>query len=219
MKNEEKKYNLSELREEYVFEGLDENTIEKDPFKLFDIWFKDAVDKNVHEPNAMTIATADKDGKPSARMVLLKDVSKNGFVFYTNYESRKGKEIASNPNAAILFWWDILARQIRIEGKIEKISEDESEEYFNSRPVGSKIGAIVSDQSRTIPSYKKLEEKYNLLSNEYKDGNIPKPGNWGGYRVTPDQMEFWQGRQNRLHDRILFRKSSKSNWTIERLSP
>jgi len=219
MKSKKENYNLSELREEYYYEGLDETKIKRDPFELFNNWFNEAVDKKVFEPNAMTLATVDEKGKPSARIVLLKDVSKKGFVFFTNYESRKGKDLKINPNAAILFWWNILARQIRIEGKVEMLSSSESDAYFKSRPRGSQIGAAVSDQSSIIPGYSYLIDKFEKVSEKYKDAEIPKPQNWGGCRLIPEQFEFWQGRENRLHDRILFRRTSDSGWTIERLAP
>ena len=213
------KYKLSELREEYIFEGLNESDIEKDPFKLFDIWFREALDKKVFEPNAMTLATADKSGRPSARIVLLKDFSKDGFVFYTNYKSRKGKELEANPYAALLFWWNILGRQVRIEGKMEMVSSSESDNYFASRPRGSQLGAFISDQSSAVPDFSYLYEKYEKAKAEFKNEIIPRPQNWGGYRLKPQSFEFWQGRENRLHDRLLFKKSHEPGWSIERLSP
>ncbi|MDX1699434.1 MAG: pyridoxamine 5'-phosphate oxidase [Melioribacteraceae bacterium] len=213
------KYKLSELRINYDFEGLDESKIEKDPFLLFEYWFKESVDKKVFEPNGMTLATVDADGKPSARIVLLKDISKGGFVFYTHYTSRKGKQLQNNNNAAAVFWWNILARQVRIEGFVEKLSAEESDSYFNSRPRGSRLGAVASNQSKTIPDYPYLIEKFNEAAEKYNDEDIPRPENWGGYRLIPESIEFWQGRENRLHDRILFTKQANSQWKIERLAP
>ena len=211
--------NLSDFREEYKFEGLNELIIEKDPFILFDVWMKEAIKNKINEPNAMTLATVDKSGKPSARIVLLKGISKKGFVFYTNYKSRKGSELADNPNAALVFWWNILARQVRVEGVIEKVVPEESDAYFKSRPRGSQLGAVVSDQSRSIPSYEYLLKKYKMISEKYADSEIPRPENWGGFRLVPQRIEFWQGRENRLHDRILFKKNKGDDWIIERLSP
>jgi pyridoxamine 5'-phosphate oxidase len=213
------KYKLADLRINYDFEGLYEKKIEKDPFKLFDKWFKESVDKKVFEPNGMTLATVDANGKPSARIVLLKDISKGGFVFFTHYTSRKGKELQKNNNAAAVFWWNILARQVRIEGSVEKLTDQESDSYFNSRPRGSRLGALASNQSNTIPDYTYLVEKFNQAAAKYQDSNIPRPENWGGYRLIPERIEFWQGRENRLHDRLLFTKGKSGDWKIERLAP
>lgn len=213
------KYKLSDLRINYDFEGLDEKKIEKDPFKLFDKWFKESIDKKVFEPNGMTLATADANGKPSARIVLLKDISKGGFVFFTHYTSRKGKELQSNNNVAAVFWWNILARQVRIEGSVEKLTSQESDLYFNSRPRGSRLGAVASNQSNTIPDYTYLVEKFNQAAEKFHESDIPRPENWGGYRLVPVSIEFWQGKENRLHDRLLFTKQENGDWKIERLAP
>lgn len=219
MPDEKKTFKTANLREFYEGKPLNENIIEKNPFKLFEEWFDEAVRKNILEPNAMTLATADSEGRPSARIVLLKDFDEKGFVFFTNYDSRKGKQIAENNSAALVFWWGDIARQIRIEGMAEKISEDKSDHYFNSRPRGSQLGAFVSKQSEKIPDYASLEKEFDRVSKKYKDQKIPRPANWGGYRVKPVVFEFWQGRENRLHDRLRFTKSNTDTWKLERLSP
>jgi pyridoxamine 5'-phosphate oxidase len=207
--------NLHELRKNYSKHHLNEAEVNDNPFQQFATWFSDAQKSSIHEPNAMTLATASSDGKPSARIVLLKEVSKEGLVFYTNYHSRKGKEIAANPNAALLFFWDALERQVRIEGVVEKASDAASDAYFNSRPLESRIGAIVSAQSQVIESRKVLEE---LFEQKKKEGNIERPKHWGGYILVPDYFEFWQGRPNRIHDRIAYTKN-ENGWSIQRLSP
>jgi pyridoxamine 5'-phosphate oxidase len=219
MKEKDINFKAADLRASYHTDGLDESTIEKNPIKLFERWFNYAVKENILEPNAMTLATADEDGKPSARIVLLKDFDKNGFVFFTNYKSIKGIQLEQNPNAALVFWWGALARQIRIEGSVEKVSAEESDAYFNSRPRGNQLGAVVSNQSMVIQSHTKLEQDFEKLSQKYKDKKVERPEYWGGYRVKPNMIEFWQGRENRLHDRLRFIKTPKSNWQLERLSP
>lgn len=213
------KLKVADMRESYYTDGLNENTIERNPIKLFEIWFNYAIEKKVLEPNAMTLATADKNGKPSARIVLLKDYSEEGFVFFTNYNSIKGIQLEKNPNAALVFWWGTLAKQIRIEGSVEKTSTKESDEYFNSRPRGNQLGAIVSDQSRPVQSYSYLESEFEKISRKYKEKKVVRPNYWGGYRVIPDMIEFWQGRENRLHDRLRFTKTDINQWRLERLSP
>ena len=212
-------FKAADLRESYQTEGLDESKLDKNPIKLFESWFNYTVSQNVIEPNAMTLATADENKMPSARIVLLKDFDEKGFVFFTNYESIKGKQLEKNPNAALVFWWGILARQIRIEGSVEKVSAQESDEYFNSRPKGNQLGALVSNQSKTIQSHTILENEFEKLSTEYKDKLIKRPSYWGGYRVKPFMIEFWQGRENRLHDRLRFTKTKSAGWKLERLSP
>lgn len=207
--------NLHELRKNYEKHHLNESEINKNPFAQFAAWFSDAQSSNILEPNAMTLATATSDGKPSARIVLLKEVIKEGFVFYTNYLSRKGKEMAANPNAALLFFWDALERQVRIEGKIQKVAEEKSDEYFHSRPLESRIGAIVSAQSQVVESRKVLEE---LFEQKKKERNLDRPKHWGGYVLMPHYFEFWQGRPNRIHDRIAYTKN-ENGWLIHRLSP
>ncbi|MBD0363947.1 MAG: pyridoxamine 5'-phosphate oxidase [Coleofasciculus sp. C3-bin4] len=210
---------VADLRKEYTFLGLSETQAHSNPFKQFKIWFDQAVAAQLPEPNAMTIATATLDGKPSARMVLLKDCDERGFVFYTNYQSNKGQQLIENPWGAIVFWWAQLERQVRIEGRVEKVSDAESDEYFNSRPIGSQLGAWASNQSQVVESREALEQRLEQLKEEYENKDVPRPPHWGGFRVIPDEIEFWQGRPNRLHDRLLYRRCENGSWTIQRLSP
>ncbi|KAH7373350.1 hypothetical protein KP509_17G051300 [Ceratopteris richardii] len=213
---------VSALRENYVGAVLLEEHINKDPFKQFQEWFEDAVAAGLTEPNAMTLATATSEGHPSARVVLLKGYDHRGFVWYTNYGSRKASELLSNPWASLVFFWDKLHRQIRVEGKVEKVSDEESDEYFHSRPRGSQIGAIVSRQSEVLPGRQTLDDQYKSICEKYADGSyIPRPNFWGGFRLLPVSIEFWQGRESRLHDRLVFTREGVDDdqWRMQRLSP
>ena len=208
---------IQNLRRQYSKSTLSVSSVSKDPFKQFEKWFQDVLNSGFLEPNAMTLATASKAGKPSARVVLLKGIHDGGFVFYTNYKSKKGKDIEDNPYGSILFYWDRLERQVRIEGKIEKVSQQESEEYFNTRPYKSRVGAWASKQSTVIESRSAIVREFLKFMMKFKS-HVPLPDVWGGYRLIPDSFEFWQGRPNRLHDRVRFTKN-KSVWKIERLAP
>jgi pyridoxamine 5'-phosphate oxidase len=210
---------LQNLRKDYSAASLSEATTKGDPIKQFELWFDEATQAGQPEPNAMTLATATHDGRPSARIVLLKGVDANGFVFYTNYLSRKGKEITKNPLGALTFFWGTLERQVRVEGTIEKISKEQSEQYFHSRPKGSQAGAVASPQSQEIADRDVLEKKWAELEAEYEGKEIPKPSFWGGYILRPRMIEFWQGRPSRLHDRIVYKKIDNKNWKKVRLAP
>jgi pyridoxamine 5'-phosphate oxidase len=202
------------------FPPLDEATAEPTPLPLFTRWYHDAIAAKVPEPEAMTLATATPDGAPSARIVLLRGVDERGFAFFTNYQSRKGHELAANPRAALVLHWGACQRQVRIEGNIEKVSLLESDDYFQKRPFGHRLGALLSPQSRVIPSRAVLEERMEQLIKEYEGRDVPRPAHWGGYRVVPHTIEFWQGRPNRVHDRIRYRRGEgASPWVIERLAP
>ena len=209
---------LAHLRKDYTLRDLSETDVDADPLKQFEVWFNDALTANVVEPNAMILATATRDGKPSARTVLLKGFDERGFVFYTNYESRKGQELTENPWAAAVFLWKEIQRQVRLEGSIEKCSAEESDRYFRSRPLGSQLGACVSRQSEVISSREMLESRLEELRRENAHRDVARPPYWGGYRLSPMSIEFWQGRPNRLHDRLRYRLQDGS-WVIERLSP
>jgi pyridoxamine 5'-phosphate oxidase len=208
----------SNLRKEYISTGLDKADVDHDPVVQFHVWFQDAIDAGLHEPNAMILATATGEGKPSARTVLLKGYDERGFVFYTNYEGRKAGELETNPECALLFYWGELERQVRVEGTVSRISEQESDEYFASRPRESRLGAWASQQSRPVEDRSVLEERIKALETEYERREIPRPPFWGGYRVEPEEIEFWQGRESRLHDRLVYRREDGA-WRIERLQP
>ncbi|MBE9179152.1 pyridoxamine 5'-phosphate oxidase [Oculatella sp. LEGE 06141] len=210
---------IADLRRNYALRELRESDVDSDPFRQFQRWFDEAIAAELPEPNAMTLATATETGMPSARVVLLKGFDQRGFVFYTNYNSRKGKELSQNPRAGLVFWWAELERQVRIEGTVERVSSDESDAYFHSRPIGSQLGAWVSDQSQTIPSRQVLEERLQALQTKYQDGDVSRPPHWGGFRVVPQAIEFWQGRPSRLHDRLLYSRVEGDRWQLERLSP
>lgn len=209
---------LADLRVDYGREPLDEAAMLADPFQQFRVWFDEAVASGIREPNAMVLGTAEAGGRVSCRTVLLKGFDGRGFVFYTNHGSRKGRQLAANPRAALLFPWVDLERQVEIEGAVERVSEEESGEYFRSRPRGSRLGAWVSEQSAEIESREVLLRRLAELEAEFGDGEIPKPDFWGGYRVVPDSMEFWQGGHDRLHDRFLYRREG-GGWRRVRLSP
>lgn len=210
---------MADLRREYTRSGLSESDAATDPIDQFRRWFDEALAADLHEPNAMTLATATPDGKPSARIVLLKGFDGRGFVFYTNYEGRKARELEQNSNCSLTFYWGELERQIRVEGRAVRVPEAESDAYFDSRPRGSRLGAWASEQSRPVESREKLEDRLKGLEEEYEKVEIPRPPFWGGYRVEPEKMEFWQGRENRLHDRLLYSSSGAGEWETQRLQP
>ena len=209
---------LHSIRTEYKFAELTENSIDKNPLKQFEHWLNDAISAKVNEPTAMTVVTFGVDGFPDSRMVLLKDYNENGFTFFTNYNSNKGKAIEKNPAVGLHFFWPELERQIRISGFADKTSAEISDQYFNSRPVLSQIAAVVSNQSSKIPSRDFLQNQFENLKNEIAGENLKRPENWGGFVVKPVKFEFWQGRESRLHDRILYEKENGS-WMISRLAP
>jgi len=215
--------NIADLRIEYKREALDEHDVVSDPFGQFAAWFDEAVKAEVTEANAMTLATADAEGRPSARVVLLKGFDERGFVFFTNYQSRKSRELAARPDAALLFFWPELERQIRIEGTVAKVAELESSTYFASRPRGARLGAWASPQSELIDGRAALEARFAAMEARYRDAgeDVPRPPHWGGYRLAASSLEFWQGRPSRLHDRIRYRRDAQhpDRWIIERLAP
>lgn len=210
---------ISSIRVDYVLRGLNEAEIHADPLHQFDIWFDAAVKADLREPNGMTLATIGPDGQPSARIVLLRGYDARGFCFYTNYMSRKGREMESNPRAALCFWWAQLERQVRIEGVVSRMNADESDAYFASRPRASQLGAWASNQSDVIPDRHFLEQKLDAVQQRFAGQPAPRPEQWGGYRLSPTTIEFWQGRPSRLHDRLLYTKCDGDSWTVQRLSP
>ncbi len=210
--------NIADIRMDYMLAALDEETAGNDPIAFFSKWFKEAESARITEINAMTLATADAQNRPHARIVLLKGLDDRGFVFFTNYDSAKGRHMAENPNVSLLFFWKELERQVRIDGRIEKVPAEESDIYFHSRPEGSRLGAWASPQSKEIPHRNILELNYAKYEAEFSGISIPRPEHWGGYIVIPDRIEFWQGRSSRMHDRILFKRDGAA-WNRSRLAP
>ena len=209
---------IAGLRRSYARATLDESHLDADPLRQFERWFAEAVAADVLEPNAMTLATASRDGMPSARIVLLKGVDSQGFLFFTDYRSRKAAELAENPLAALTFLWKEIERQVRVTGAVGRVSEAESEAYFRSRPLGSRLGAWASHQSSVIANRGVLDDRLREVTARFGDGDVPLPNHWGGFRVVPDAIEFWQGRTDRLHDRLLYRRGDPG-WSVVRLSP
>jgi pyridoxamine 5'-phosphate oxidase len=209
---------MEDLRKDYKLSTLAESSADPNPFKQFENWFNDAINSGTLEPNAFSLATVSEEGMPSSRMLLLKDYSHDGFIFYTDYTSKKGRELESNPKAAILFFWADLERQLRIQGNIKKVDDKISERYFASRPLDAQISASISKQSKKVKNRLELEKRWQDKKESSKNKVIQRPPNWGGYILSPDYFEFWQGRENRLHDRLSYYKKKKG-WTIERLSP
>ena len=209
---------IADLRRDYSHATLSEHEVDSDPIRQFELWFKQALSAEVPEPNAMSLATVADDGRPSLRIVLLKDVDSRGFTWYTNYESRKGQNLIANPHAALTFFWIPLERQVRIEGRVEKVDPADSDAYFKIRPVKSRLGAIASAQSRPIDSREQLEKNFEQAEAKFGD-NPPRPEHWGGYRLIPEWIEFWQGRRSRLHDRIVYEKQKDGSWSTHRLQP
>src|SRR5687767_1872670 len=210
---------IAELRREYARARLDEADVLDDPLALFAAWFDHALRAEVAEPNAMTLATATADGAPSARIVLLKGVDAGGFVFFTDFRSRKAQELDTNQRVALVFYWPELERQVRITGSAQRVAREETEKYFATRPLGSRLGAWASIQSSVISDRAELDRRVAEVETRFASGQVPAPPHWGGYRVRPDDIEFWQGRENRLHDRIRYRTSTDGQWVRERLSP
>ena len=209
---------LADMRQEYRQAELDESSVAANPFEQFEHWWQEAQVAQLPEPNAMTLATVDEHGEPAARIVLLKGFDQRGLVFYTNYESHKGADLAHKSVAAAVFWWHGLERQVRVKGAVEKTSAEQSDDYFHSRPRASQLGAVVSQQSQVVANRELLAERYQQLEQKYVTGEVPRPQHWGGYRIMPTMFEFWQGRRSRLHDRLCYRLQN-ADWLIERLQP
>ena len=210
---------LESLRSNYALSGLNETDLLETPFQQFQLWLEQAIAAELSEPNAMTLATLSEQGKPIARMVLLKGLDEKGFVFYTNYDSAKGKQLTETDSAALVFWWAGLERQVRVEGTVEKVSSTESDAYFQSRPKASQLGAWASPQSQAIENRGILEKRLAQLEEKYATEKVPRPPHWGGFRVIPSAIEFWQGRPSRLHDRIRYELDEKGDWFYQRLAP
>jgi pyridoxamine 5'-phosphate oxidase len=209
---------IASMRKDYKMKSLDESDVLPDGIEQFKQWFQEAIEVEVPEPNSMTLATASAEGDPSARIVLLKGLTDEGFIFFTNYESRKGEELAQNPKAALVFFWQELERQVRIEGRVKKVSREENEKYFYTRPFQSQVSAYVSPQSKVIEGKRGLEEIRDVSATKFEGGKVPYPEQWGGYCVVPEKIEFWQGRESRFHDRLRYTKTGEG-WNCERLAP
>lgn len=212
-------HDLSGHRTEYDYAGLHESTVGPDPFHLFGLWFQEALALNIELANAMVVATADSDGRPAARYVLLKEYSSAGFVFYTNSLSQKGRQIEHNPHAALVFYWKEMHRQIRIEGRVEQLGADKADSYFATRPRGSQISTWVASQSEVVPDRESLYARVEELTTQFENQVIPRPDAWTGYRVVPTRVEFWQGQENRLHDRLVYHRNDSGDWSMSRLAP
>lgn len=210
---------LADMRKDYSMAGLLEKDLAKNPFRQFEKWFQEAEAAKIPEPNAMTLATTSRDGRPSARTMLLKACDGRGFVFYTNYESRKGRELDANPRATLLFPWIVMERQVIVEGPVSRVTREEAEVYFHSRPRASQLGAWASPQSTAIAGRAVLEESFKVVEKKYEGREVPLPPHWGGFRLVPETVEFWQGRRSRLHDRLRYRREADGDWVVERLSP
>jgi pyridoxamine 5'-phosphate oxidase len=210
---------LADLRREYASRALSEDAAHADPMQQFSAWFEEAVQSQLIDVNAMTLATASPSGEPAARIVLLKGADETGFVFYTNYQSAKGRDLNANPRACLLLFWAELERQVRITGSVTKVTAEESDRYFHSRPFESQVGAAISEQSRPVTDRAELEQRYAAFAEKYHGSIVPRPDHWGGYRVTPEKIEFWQGRKSRVHDRLLYTRQSDGSWSRSRLEP